>query len=47
MAENTINPITVLNINGEDVKAKATFLFDKKLKNLRQKKKIMKAKRIK
>lgn len=32
MAENTINPITVLNINGEDVKAKAVFAFDHKAK---------------
>lgn len=30
MTENTINPIKVLTINGEEVKAKATFLFDKK-----------------
>lgn len=30
MAENTINPIKVLTINGEEIKAKATFLFDKK-----------------
>lgn len=30
MAENTINPITTLTINDEEIKAKATFLFDKK-----------------
>lgn len=29
MTENTINPITTLNINGEEIEAKATFLFDK------------------
>lgn len=29
MTENTINPIATLNINGEEIEAKATFLFDK------------------
>ncbi|EGG71853.1 hypothetical protein SEVCU028_0955, partial [Staphylococcus epidermidis VCU028] len=32
MTENTINPITELEINGEEVEAKATFLFDKAAK---------------
>lgn len=32
MTENTINPITTLNINGEDVEAKAVFAFDHKAK---------------
>lgn len=30
MAENIINPIKVLNINGEEIKAKAIFAFDQK-----------------
>lgn len=32
MTENTINPITTLEFNGEEVEAKATFLFDKTAK---------------
>lgn len=34
MTENTINPITTLEFNGEEVEAKATFLFDKTAKSL-------------
>ncbi|MCG1124551.1 tail assembly chaperone [Staphylococcus epidermidis] len=32
MTENTINPITTLNINGEEIEAKAVFAFDHKAK---------------
>lgn len=32
MTENTINPITTLEFDGEEVEAKATFLFDKTAK---------------
>lgn len=32
MTETTFNPITSLTINNEEVKAKATFMFDKTAK---------------
>lgn len=32
MTENTINPITTLNINGEEIEAKTVFAFDHKAK---------------
>ena len=42
MTETTFNPITSLTINNEEVKAKATFMFDKTAKNLQLNKKITK-----